>query len=346
MSSGVGVTGSVSPSIASRPISKKKSSSPAGVTTINIRVVFDPVFLKECNEPLARVTQAPEVAVKLRPSAWSPTTQIDRPSPATMTPLFIDAVHPSPRQRSAGCRLPRLHRWWGGDLDGSSRTPSLSPGSVSRCIPSSARACASPVNPPDLHDPDGRSHRPQSLRLLPCFPAQNGQKGQSSPSGKSSPSSWRQPMFPALAAIDLTPCSLKNSWISRLTFGLVVTSVATHRMMIGSAAGDTITPAAILVVVLASGPERATVPIGDSGRFLCLPRRPVIAGDGRDARAATSFGRQQCLYFFPLPQGQGSLRETRSRSMAHLQPDARPSLVHRIEVKPGGIKANADRSIS
>src|SRR5271157_2723570 len=34
------------------------------------------------------------------------------------------------------------------------------------------------------------------------------------------------------------------------------------------------------------------------------------------------------------------------RFAAHLQPDARPSLVHRIEVKPGGIKANADRSTS
>ena len=71
MSSGVGVTGSVSPSIASRPTSRKKSSSPAGVTTINILAGFDPVFLKKCNEPLASVTQAPEVAVKLRSSAWN-----------------------------------------------------------------------------------------------------------------------------------------------------------------------------------------------------------------------------------------------------------------------------------
>src|SRR5271157_285914 len=97
-------------------------------------------------------------------------------------------------------------------------------------------------------------YHPQSLRLLPCFPAQNGQKGQSSSSGKSSPSSWGQPMFPALAATDLTPCALKNSWISHLTFGLVVTSVATHRMIIGSAVGDVITPAAILVVILSLGP--------------------------------------------------------------------------------------------
>ena len=61
-------------------------------------------------------------------------------------------------------------------------------------------------------------------------------------------------MFPALAATDLTPCALKNSWISHLTFGLVVTSVATHRMIIGSAVGDVITPAAILVVILSLGP--------------------------------------------------------------------------------------------
>src|SRR5271157_2969505 len=113
---------------------------------------------------------------------------------------------------------------------------------------------ASPGKPPDLHDIDGRFQRPQSLRLVPCFPAQNGQKGQSSPSGKSSPSSWGQPMFPSLAATDLTPCSAKNSWISILTFGLVVTSVATHRLMIGSAFGDLIAPAAILVVLLSSGP--------------------------------------------------------------------------------------------
>src|SRR5208337_4769681 len=95
---------------------------------------------------------------------------------------------------------------------------------------------------------------PESQRLLPCFPAQNGQKAQSSPSGKSSPSSWGQPMFPSLAATDLTPCLSKNSWISILTFGLVVTSVATHRLMIGSAFGDLMTPAAILVVLLSSGP--------------------------------------------------------------------------------------------
>src|SRR5271157_650749 len=59
--------------------------------------------------------------------------------------------------------------------------------------------------------------------------------------------------------------------------------------------------------------------MGYSGRFLGLPCGSVIVGDGRVCRAATSFGRQQCLYFFPLPQGQGSLRETRLRSIAHLQ---------------------------
>src|SRR5271165_6588555 len=59
--------------------------------------------------------------------------------------------------------------------------------------------------------------------------------------------------------------------------------------------------------------------MGYSGRFFGLPCRSVIVGDGLVWRAAISFGRQQCLYFFPLPQGQGSLRETRLRSMAHLQ---------------------------
>ena len=46
--------------------------------------------------------------------------------------------------------------------------------------------------------------------------------------------------------------------------------------------------------------------MGYSGRFFGLPCGSVIVGDGRGWRAATSFGRQQCLYFFPLPQGQGS----------------------------------------
>src|SRR3954454_20830182 len=94
----------------------------------------------------------------------------------------------------------------------------------------------------------------QSLRLLPCFPAQNGQKGQSVPTRKSSPSSCGHPMFPSLTATDLTPCPAKNSFISCWTFEFVVTSVATHRRRIGSAVGDVITPAAILVVVLSSGP--------------------------------------------------------------------------------------------
>src|SRR4051794_13729265 len=63
--------------------------------------------------------------------------------------------------------------------------------------------------------PKDDPYHPQSLRLLPCFPAQNGQKGQSSPSRKSSPSSWGQPILPSLMAIDLTPCFSKNSLISR-----------------------------------------------------------------------------------------------------------------------------------
>ncbi len=68
------------------------------------------------------------------------------------------------------------------------------------------------------------------------------------------PSSCGQPMLPELAATDLTPCCSKNLTISRWTFGFVITSVATQRRMIGWAVGDVITPAAIFVVVLSSGP--------------------------------------------------------------------------------------------
>jgi WD40 repeat protein len=94
----------------------------------------------------------------------------------------------------------------------------------------------------------------QNHGLLPCLPAQNGQNGQSSPNEKSSPSSCGQPMFPSLMATDLTPCCSKNSLISRWIFGLVVTSVATQRLMTASEFCDVKTPAAILVVVLSSGP--------------------------------------------------------------------------------------------
>src|SRR5450755_3442883 len=94
---------------------------------------------------------------------------------------------------------------------------------------------------------------PQNHWLLPCFPFQKGQNGQSSPTGKSSPSSCGQPMFPSLIATDLTPCSLKNSWICRWIFGLVVTSVATQRLIIALEFSAVNTPAAILVVVLSSG---------------------------------------------------------------------------------------------
>src|SRR5215472_6402458 len=97
-------------------------------------------------------------------------------------------------------------------------------------------------------------HEHQSLRLLPCLPFQNGQKGQSSPCGKSSPSSCGQPMLPPVIATCLTPCWRKKSFISCCTFGLVVTSVATHRFMIGPAPSCRITPAASFVVVLSSGP--------------------------------------------------------------------------------------------
>src|SRR5262249_6925449 len=65
-------------------------------------------------------------------------------------------------------------------------------------------------------------HASQSLRLLPCVPFQNGQKGQSSPWGKSSPSSCGQPRLPSVIATCLTPCWRKQSFISCCTFGLVV----------------------------------------------------------------------------------------------------------------------------
>ena len=54
-------------------------------------------------------------------------------------------------------------------------------------------------------------------------------------------------MFPSLIATDLTPCSLKNSMVSRWIFGLVVTSVATHRLMIALEFFAVKTLAAILV---------------------------------------------------------------------------------------------------
>src|SRR5262249_14412831 len=113
-------------------------------------------------------------------------------------------------------------------------------------------------------------HSSQSLALLPCFPFQNGQNGQSSPCGKSSPSSCGQPMLPLLMATDFTPCRRKKSFISFWTFGFVVTSEATHRLIIASAPSCTITPAAILVVVLSSGPYKATVPMGYTGGLLVL----------------------------------------------------------------------------
>ena len=72
-------------------------------------------------------------------------------------------------------------------------------------------------NSPSLHrifsqweENRSEGNGPQSCRLLPCFPFQNGQKGQSSPCGKSSPSSCGQPMFPSVIATDLTPCCWKK----------------------------------------------------------------------------------------------------------------------------------------
>src|SRR5271166_1216019 len=102
---------------------------------------------------------------------------------------------------------------------------------------------------------------PQYTAELPCFPLQNGQNGQSSPRGKSGPSSCGQPMLPWLIATCLTPCWRKKSFISCWIF-VVVTSVATHRCRIASAPSWRITPTTIFVVVLSSGPYRATVAKG------------------------------------------------------------------------------------
>src|SRR5262249_19217364 len=111
----------------------------------------------------------------------------------------------------------------------------------------------------------------QSFRFLPCFPRQDGQKGQSSPWGKSSPSSCGQPRLPSVIATCLTPCRRKKSFNSCCTFGLVVTSAATHCFRIGSAPSRRMTAAAIFVVVWSSGPYRATVPRGYGG--CCRPER-------------------------------------------------------------------------
>src|SRR5215472_17506510 len=67
-------------------------------------------------------------------------------------------------------------------------------------------------------------------------------------------------MLPWVIATCLTPCWRKKSFISCCTFGLVVTSVATQRFMIGSAPSCRMTPAAIFVVVWSPGPYKATVP--------------------------------------------------------------------------------------
>src|SRR5262249_7412937 len=83
-------------------------------------------------------------------------------------------------------------------------------------------------------------------------------------------------MLPWVIATCLTPCWRKKSFISCCTFGLVVTSVATQRFMIGSAPSYRITPAAIFVVVLSSGPYRATVAMrgcGGRGKAVKQSRR-------------------------------------------------------------------------
>src|SRR5205823_4628277 len=91
-----------------------------------------------------------------------------------------------------------------------------------------------------------------------------------------------------LIATDLTPCWMKNSFISFWTFGLVVTSVATQRLMIVLAPSCRITPAAILVVVLSSGPYRATVPIGNSGGLRCFISYSSMAASHKEMISVTS----------------------------------------------------------
>src|SRR5262249_49502672 len=86
------------------------------------------------------------------------------------------------------------------------------------------------------------------------------------------------------------------------------------RFRIGSAPSRRITPAAILVVVLSSGPYRATVPRG-----YCSCRRP----DSRPRSSSTPLPKQQCLYFLPLPQGQGRLREILLRATGTSPPSRR-----------------------
>src|SRR5262249_22234793 len=120
--------------------------------------------------------------------------------------------------------------------------------------------------------PGGNEGEGHSLLLFPCFPFQNGQKGQSSPCGKSSPSSCGQPMLPSVIATCLTPCWRKKSFNSCCTFGFVVTSVATQRIRIGSAPSCRITPAAIFVVVLVAGRYMGRVPMGYCGCCRPAPR--------------------------------------------------------------------------
>src|SRR5262249_13781814 len=69
------------------------------------------------------------------------------------------------------------------------------------------------------------------------------------------------------------------------------------------------TPAAIFVVVLSSGPYMATVPMGYCG---CCRPAPTPRS------SSPPLPQQQCLYFLPLPQGQGALRESFLRDISLL----------------------------
>ena len=93
----------------------------------------------------------------------------------------------------------------------------------------------------------------QNHGLLSCVPAQNGQNGQSSPNGKSLPSSCGQLTFRSLMENDLTPgFSKKSSILAGRSGRPYIGSYQALPIVLGF--GPLKTHAAILVVVLSSGP--------------------------------------------------------------------------------------------
>src|SRR5271157_1054172 len=188
--------------------------------------------------------------------------------------------------------------------------------------------------------PTDDPYRPQSLRLLPCFPAQNGQKGQSSPSGKSSPSSWgaahvplahgnRLDPVPVEELLDLTldlragyhigchPTLKDRRGVRRLDHtgsdlgrGLVVGTVESHR-------ADRVLRGLLWLAVQ----------VTDRGRRSGL--------SGCDLLRKTTV-----LILPPAPTG------TRIVTGDSVAIHGSPPTVRRIEGEPGGVNASADRSTS